>query len=414
MFTSTFGHSYKNYLAYKIAVLVTAGFTAMVMSPGLAAAQSANTDTAKAMLIVSPDSKTLAVGETMSLQVLLDTKGISVSQVDFKLKYDPTLLEVQDSDQQKAGIQIKDGDLFEVILSTTPVDKNTGTIQYSKIALSENKYYTTSGQPGKLATIDFKALKAGSATVRFDTTTSNGLQTTKVYRSSDESQVLGQVTNGDYQITSTAASVSPSPSAMTTASASPTPSSTVTSTPSATARASLSMTLDHTSLQANGKDKAQIKVSAKDKDGQPLTNAKLNFSVTGSALVDPASVTTNAQGQAMATLTAGTQAGAITINARLESDATVTASSQINSISAPVPTPSVTSTTTPKPSASPSSTATPRPTPQPSTPVQAPDSLQPVGPVSLLGSLLVSLAAAYVLLNRKQLMKKTYRNQHSK
>ena len=350
----------------------------------------------------------------MSVQVLLDTKGLSVSQVDFKLKYDPTLLEVQDSDQQKAGVQIKDGELFEVLLSTLRVDKNTGTIQYSKIALSENKYYTTSAQPGRLATIDFKALKAGIATVRFDTATTNGVQPTKVYRSSDESQVLGQVTNGDYQITGTAASTSasPSPTAMTTS----TPSSTLSPAPtsSSTARASLSMTLDHTSLQANGKDKAQIKVSAKDKDGMPLANVKVTFSVTGSALVDPAAATTNAQGQATATLTAGTQPGSITVNARLESDATVTASSQINSITAPVPAPSTTPTSTSKPSTSPSPTSSPRPTTQPSTPVNAPNSLQPVGPASLLGSLLLSVASAYVLLNRKQLVRQVHRNHPSK
>jgi len=375
---------------YKVVALTATGLTALMALAPAVAAQSAD---AQAVLMVSPADSTFSVGDSIPIDVLLDTKGASVSQVDFRLKYDPAFLEVQDSDTTRAGLQIKDGDLFEVLLSTAPVDTQNGVIQYSKIALSDNKYYTTSGQPGKVATINFKALKEGETTLKFDTTKVGATESTKVYRSTDEMQVLGEVTNGDYQIQASRAvatsSTSASPTATSTATASPT------TAPSANARPSMLMTLDHTSIQANGRDRAQVRVILKDRDGEPLANAKVNFTVDGSALIDPTSVTTDARGQGVATLTAGTQPGPITVSAQLNSNPAVTANSQLNSTASASPTPTVTATATPSTTVS----RVPTPTPQPAA-VPAPSELQEVGPGSIAFSLILSAVVAVFFIRR--------------
>lgn len=389
---------------YKATALLTIALTASaVLMPSLAAAQSAS---AKAMLILSPENANITVGDTTSVKVLVDTKGLSISQVDFKLKYDPAFFAVQDSDTQKAGLQIKDGDLFEVLLSTSPVNATTGVIQYSKIALSDSHYYTTSGQPATLATIDFKALKAGDTKITFDTATTNGTQATKVYKSSDETQVLGEVTNGEYTIKESTSPVQSTGSALPTATSSSLPTATATTTASPTvtaiatptAKSALSMTLDKVSLKADGKDVAQVKATVKDGQGNALANAKVQFSITGSGLLSPTSAMTNAQGQATTSLTAGTQAGSVVINAHLDSDPTVSASSQISSVAVAMPT----VTTTPRPTVT--STPTTRPTSSPSSkPVPVPNQLNQVGPASTLLAIVASalLSALYLGVRRK-------------
>lgn len=354
-----------------IVALTTVIMSTMLMAARASAATMEDSSTTKANLMLSPDSGNFAVGETFSMDVLLDTNGVEVSQVDFKLKYNPDALEVQDSDRDRAGIQIKDGDLFEVLLSTTPVDTRAGTIEYSKIALSESKYYKTAGEPGKVATIDFKVLKEGSAAVSFETSETAPIPT-KVYRAIDEEQILGEVTNADFTV---------SGQANVTAQQTPT----ATPTASTTARSSISMVIDKVNLKADGKDTATVRVSVKDKDGNPVSQAKIIFGVTGSAILNPLTATTDVTGQVSATLTAGTQAGNVSVSAHLESDPTVSTTTQIIASAAQA---SPTPTTTARP------TATATATPQPVTP---PTDLDEVGPMSTVPAIAVSLLAAYFL-----------------
>ncbi len=353
-------------------------------------AQAATTADMKALLVLSPDTATVNVGDDLSVQVLLDTKGVEVSQVDFKLKYDPTALQVQDADTSKAGLQIDDGDLFEVLLSNSnQVDTTLGVITYSKIALSESKYYTTGTQPAKLATVEFKALKAGATKVEFQTATT-GLTPTKVYRASDEEQVLSNVTNATFTVQGSAAtsttSSSPSPTATTTTTVSPTPTATMSASPTPTTttpavtKPTLAMSLSKTTLLANGTDKATLQVSVKDKDGKAMANSKVIFGLTGAAMLGSTSAMTNATGIASTTITAGTQAGALRVSANLDSDPTVSASAEMT-----------TTATTVQPSTTPAPTPTASSTPVRTVP--APNELNQVGPGALLNVFLSAMAA---------------------
>ncbi len=371
---------------------------ASLLAPVAHAATS--TTAGQATLLLSPETGTFAVGEKVTMQVLLDTKGLEVSQVDFKLQYDPSYLEVQDSDLTKTGLQIKDGDLFEVLLSSSPVNTTTGMIQYSKLALSESKYYKTTGTPGKVATIDFKALKAGSTELAFQTT--DGVST-KVYRATDDSQVLGEVTNADISITasgtsSATASASPSVSATPTMSAS----STATVTPSAVPtakRLNMALALNKNTLQADGNDKATLQATVKDQNGQPAANTKVVFGLTGNAVLGALSAMTNASGVASTTITAGTQAGNVTVSANLESDPTVSGSVQMTLAARPAATPSATA----RPTAAPMATGAPEV-------IAAPDHLNQVGPESTMAmTVLVSMLLAALALTAPRLAKEIVR-----
>lgn len=360
---------------------------ASVLVP-MAQAATATTD-GQAMLMLSPDTGSFAVGDKVTMQVLLDTKGLEVSQVDFKLQYDPSYLEVQDSDLTKSGLQIKDGDLFEVLLSSSPVNATTGMIQYSKLALSESKYYKTTGTPGKLATIDFKALKAGTTKLTFQT--ADGIST-KIYRATDDSQVLGEVTNADITI---GAGSGQSAAATTSPSATPT----VSATPITTAvdKLSLALALNKNSLQADGTDKATLQATVKDKDGKAVANSKVVFGLTGNAVLGALSAMTNASGVASTTITAGTQAGNVSVSANLDADPIVSSAVQVTLVAKPV----ATSTATAKPATSP--TATPSSAPQV---IPAPDHLNQVGPADTLAmSLLLSMALASLALMAPRLVK---------
>lgn len=368
---------------------------ASVLMP-MAHAATTTTSNGQAILMLSPDTGNFAVGDKVTMQVLLDTKGLEVSQVDFKLQYDPSYLEVQDSDLTKSGLQIKDGDLFEVLLSSSPVNSTTGMIQYSKLALSESKYYKTTGTPGKLATIDFKALKAGSTKLTFQT--ADGIST-KIYRATDDSQVLGEVTNADITIgagsgQSSMATSSPS------ASASPSATPSVSATPTTSALAnklSLALALNKNSLQADGADKATLQATVKDKDGKAVPNSKVVFGLTGNAVLGALSAMTNASGVASTTITAGTQAGNVSVSANLDTDPTVSSAVQVTLVAKPAATPTLTA----KPVTSP--VATPSAAPQV---IPAPDHLNQVGPADTLAmSLILSMALASLVLMAPRLVK---------
>lgn len=82
---------------------------------------------------------------------------------------------------------------------------------------------------------------------------------------------------------------------------------------------SVRMEISPTSLPADGKSSAQVKVTVYDKRNKPLPDAEVSFEVTGSGdgSIRPRVTSTNADGVADATFTAGKQNGAVTIAANV-------------------------------------------------------------------------------------------------
>src|SRR3989338_9480143 len=147
-----------------------------------------------ATLFLSPASGSFTVGENFTVNVLLNTAGVNIEAVDiYSLRYNPTILQVQDGVTSTTGVQISPGTLLPTT-ALNSVNATAGTIQFSQLNL-EGGYYNGTGT---LASITFKALAAGTSAVTIDfspgsTSDSNTSDTTSTDR-------LTGVTNGTYTV----------------------------------------------------------------------------------------------------------------------------------------------------------------------------------------------------------------------
>src|SRR3989344_7866909 len=148
-----------------------------------------------ATLALSPSGSSVAVGDIFSVAITLDTKGNAVDGVDIiYLNYNPALLEAQDDDSAVAGTQIGEGSLMSNTLLNS-IDTASGKISFSQVADASSSYVGV----GTLATVRFKALAAGTASVTFDFTSGSTADTNVA---SDGADILTAVTDGSYAITS--------------------------------------------------------------------------------------------------------------------------------------------------------------------------------------------------------------------
>jgi peptidoglycan hydrolase-like protein with peptidoglycan-binding domain len=136
------------------------------LNPAVSVAQSASQT---ATLSLSPASRSIAVGDEFSVEIILDTGGNAVDGVDIHyLNYKPQYLEVQDADAGLAGVQIKPGSLFPSTM-TNKVDTVAGKIDFSQITRAGGKYTGS----GVLATITFKVVGVDTPDVHFDFSAGN-------------------------------------------------------------------------------------------------------------------------------------------------------------------------------------------------------------------------------------------------
>ena len=157
-----------------------------------------------ATLSFSPQSQTLNVGDTFTVQLLLDTQGVPVDGVDINaLHYNPALLKLN-------GGQLAPGTLFPT--TVTNAADASGAIRFSQVTFGGTSYNGSD----TLGTLSFTALAAGTASLTFDFTPGN---TTQTLVASKGANVLTSVGSGTYSITTASAPTSVS---STTASA-PTP-----------------------------------------------------------------------------------------------------------------------------------------------------------------------------------------------
>lgn len=151
----------------------------------------AATITQAATLSLSPVSGNYNVGESFNVSIILDTKGHDVSGVDIRyLNYDPSLIQVQDADSQKSGVQITPGSLFPITIANL-VKESEGKIEFSQLTSGSTTYKGF----GVLATISFKVLSAGTSSLVFDFRLGNTLDTNVALNGQD---ILSSVVNGSY------------------------------------------------------------------------------------------------------------------------------------------------------------------------------------------------------------------------
>lgn len=148
-----------------------------------------------AILLLTPAQKSLSVGEELEVRVDLKTNNLKVSGVDVILSYDPSLIEVLDTDgDSQNGVQLRPGLLFPQY-PVNEVDSTSGRIGFSAAALPPK---TFAGE-GTLAYIKLRALKQGTATLRIEFTEGKTTDSNVVAAGRGD-DVLDKVVNALYSI----------------------------------------------------------------------------------------------------------------------------------------------------------------------------------------------------------------------
>jgi hypothetical protein len=138
--------------------------------------RAGNEESPLASALLRPLSSTVHL-EPINLQLAIsatDTTNVQVANVsnlygiDFRLSYDPAIVEVQDADPDEPGIQIKPGTLFEgknYFVARNWVDPEAGVIEF---IASLRDSAASIDSSGSLATITWQGVKTGTSTVMFD------------------------------------------------------------------------------------------------------------------------------------------------------------------------------------------------------------------------------------------------------
>lgn len=153
---------------------------------------------------LSPAAATSKVGDVFAVDIVLDAGTDAVSGATAILTYDTARLQVQDDDPTAAGIQIKQGTIFNQTPLTNSVDATAGKIRYDSGSLG-----TSFTGRGTMATIHFKAVAVGTAPVTFVFDSSSTADTSLVAAASGPTNLLTTVSNGTYIINTTTTTTPP-------------------------------------------------------------------------------------------------------------------------------------------------------------------------------------------------------------
>jgi hypothetical protein len=137
---------------------------------------------AAASLSLSPATKTVEVGESFEVGVVLNTGGSNTDAADVILNYDATKLEL---------VTAALGNLYENRLVTNTSISGKVTLRASS---SAGSYFSGSGT---FATLTFKGKAIGTGAVNFDFTANSTTDCNVAYAGSD---ILGSVANGSYTV----------------------------------------------------------------------------------------------------------------------------------------------------------------------------------------------------------------------
>lgn len=196
---------------------------------------------ADAVLELSPSSGEIKEGETLDIDITVNTDGAEISAVDVVLTFEPTELEISVDDSQT---------LFSVLAPTTEdiVDNDAGEVRFSNYVSETEETFSGAGT---VLTIKATAKdSSGTATINFLAEEGNA-QDSNVVDSETVADILSSVTDGSYTLASSTNSISGSP----TPTATPTPTPTAVSatpTPTATAVSELPETSEDTATPDTG------------------------------------------------------------------------------------------------------------------------------------------------------------------
>lgn len=122
-----------------------------------------------ATVTISPPDGTVACGNNVTVDVRVnDVTGLY--GIDFRISYDPAVVEVVDANPAAPGVQIQAGTFPDVsggrgLIQVNSVDVGTGTISYAATLI--NPTPPEAGTSGIAAQITFRGVAAGSSDIEF-------------------------------------------------------------------------------------------------------------------------------------------------------------------------------------------------------------------------------------------------------
>jgi hypothetical protein len=147
-----------------------------------------------ATLTLTPASGSYTSGQTISVNINLDTTGAAIDGVDvYSLHFNAAVLQVQDASASTSGVQITAGSLLPQTLTNT-ANNSTGVVQFSQVTTGGTTYTGA----GVLATINFTALANGTSPVTFDFTLGSTSDTNVAGGGTDK---LTSVGNASFTVT---------------------------------------------------------------------------------------------------------------------------------------------------------------------------------------------------------------------
>jgi hypothetical protein len=151
--------------------------------------------TSAATFDLTPSTDTFEIGCTTELVISIDATGESSNAAEIIINYDPTDIDIIDSDSTKSGTQIQTGNAYSTYFYND-VDEGTGEIRLAGASYSD---YLTSQRV--FGIIEFEGLPgAGSTTftIDFDGAGSTFTFDSNIADSSTNLDLLTGVTNGTY------------------------------------------------------------------------------------------------------------------------------------------------------------------------------------------------------------------------
>jgi LysM repeat protein len=109
---------------------------------------------------LQPATQQLKVGEMGNVQIVIDNVA-NLMGVEIELQFAPNIIQIQDTDPNKEGIQIQPGDFLSPdFVKSNIADNTTGKISYILVQVPPTSPVSGSGV---LATITFQAVSQGSS-----------------------------------------------------------------------------------------------------------------------------------------------------------------------------------------------------------------------------------------------------------
>ena len=117
---------------------------------------------------IQPETTSLKMGDTISIDILIENVS-DLMGVELELKFDPAVLQAQDTDTNEDGVQVQSGAFLSPDFKMRDtVDNNAGVAEYIAVQLAPREPVSGSGL---IASITFKAIAPGESELTLTKTT---------------------------------------------------------------------------------------------------------------------------------------------------------------------------------------------------------------------------------------------------